>query len=117
MRISDARYLLDFAVFCQKGSIDVETDGDTWHADRERIPKDNQRDNSLQSAAWHVLRFNGKQIRESASKYCITQIANTIRRLGGLSDEGLVPRKFYDLPEGVGQQLSLLDNKEDCNLD
>ncbi len=117
LQVSDARYLLDFAVFCQKGSLDIETDGDTWHANRKRIPKDNQRDNALQSAAWHVLRFNGKQIRESVTEYCVPQITNTINRLGGLNDEGLVPRKFYNLPEGVGQQLTLLDKEEEINLE
>ena len=40
-------FALDFALLCNNGKLDVETDGDTWHADRSRIPLDNQRDNAL----------------------------------------------------------------------
>ena len=117
LKTSDARYLLDFAVFCLKGNIDVETDGDTWHASRQRIPRDNQRDNTLQSAGWHVLRFNGKQIRESLAQYCVPKITDMINRLDGLIDDGLVPRRFYNLPEGSGQQLGLFEDGTEYDLD
>ena len=110
-------YFLDFALFCAKGQVDVETDGDAWHADRERIPEDNRRDNALQSVGWHVLRFNGRQIRESLSDYCVPQIAETINTLGGLIDEGLVPRIFYQRPEGLAQQLSLFEENIEYDLD
>ena len=40
-------YALDFAFYCEKGKMDVETDGDSWHADPKRIPMDNRRDNDL----------------------------------------------------------------------
>jgi very-short-patch-repair endonuclease len=109
LKLADVRYMLDFALFCTSGQIDVETDGDTWHAVRARIPEDNRRDNALQSAGWHVLRFNTGQIRESLNPYCIPQITETITRLGGLSDEGLVPRKFYNLPSGSAEQLALFE--------
>jgi len=107
--LGEAWYFLDFALFCAKGPLDVETDGDTWHGDRERIPEDNHRDNALQSAGWHVLRFNGSQIRESLSDYCVPQIAATINTLGGLTDEGLVPRVFCRTPEGLAQQFTLFE--------
>ena len=97
--LGEAWYFLDFALFCARGQVDIETDGDTWHADRERIPKDNRRDNALQSAGWHVLRFNGRQIRESLGDYCVPQIAETINTLRGLTDEGVVPRTFYQAPK------------------
>ncbi len=42
-------YALDFAFYCQAGKLDVETDGDTWHADPARIPEDNRRDNDLET--------------------------------------------------------------------
>lgn len=100
-------YQLDFALFCSQGTIDVETDGDQWHAQRERIPLDNQRDNDLQSDGWHVLRFNGKQIQEQAGSYCLGNIEEMVNRLGGLTDEGMVPRKFY--PQSNAQQLSLFE--------
>jgi very-short-patch-repair endonuclease len=104
---TDANYALDFAVFCQKGSIDVETDGDTWHADPTRIPQDNARNNALTADGWYVLRFNTAQIRESLSTYCVPKLTDTINQLGGLSDDGPVPRQFYATPGGIGEQLSL----------
>lgn len=33
--IKEKSYALDFAIYCDKGSVDVETDGDTWHANPE----------------------------------------------------------------------------------
>jgi very-short-patch-repair endonuclease len=118
IKIQKYFYQLDFAVFCNEGQIDIEADGDTWHARRERIDRDNNRNNSLASAGWQVLRFNGKQIRENQAKYCLGKIENTINNLGGLSSDGLVPRKFY--PEAGGaQQLSLFEEQAeyDVNLD
>ena len=47
-------YQLDFAIFCNKGRIDVEADGDTWRAQRDRIDKDNKRNNDLEKRGWHV---------------------------------------------------------------
>jgi hypothetical protein len=41
VRIGQGWYFLDFALFCVERPIDVETDGDSWHADRDRIPEDN----------------------------------------------------------------------------
>jgi very-short-patch-repair endonuclease len=117
LEIGGVRYRLDFALFCRNGQIDVETDGDTWHADRARIPEDNRRDNNLGTAGWHVLRFNGLQIRESMDDYCVPMIAQTIDRLEGLSDEGLVSRAFYSTPDGTTQQLTLFEARADYDLD
>ncbi len=117
LKLAEARYFLDFALFCAKGRIDIETDGDTWHANRRRIPQDNQRDNAVQAQGWHVLRFNTRQVKESAAEYCVPQIKAIINRLGGLSDEGLVPRVFHTLPDGGAAQLSLLDQGFDAELD
>jgi len=58
VRLGQAIYFLDFALFCKNGRIDVETDGDTWHLSRERVPLDNARDNALQIERWTVLRYN-----------------------------------------------------------
>lgn len=117
LKVGNARYFLDFAVFCVRGRLDVETDGDTWHADRKRIPEDNKRDNALQVAGWHVLRFNGPQIRESLAEYCVPQIAGAVTGLGGLSSEGLAPRVFYDVPGGVVEQLALFEEGGEYDLD
>ncbi len=106
-RIGSYYYQLDFAVFCNKGKVDIEADGDRWHAQKDRIDKDNKRNNELEKRGWHVLRFNGKQIREERKEY-LAQIQDTINSLGGLKDDGLVPRTFLD--DGT-QQLSLFDEK------
>ena len=113
----DRRYALDFAVFCDRGKIDVEADGDTWHADRARMPLDNRRDNDLTSLGWAILRFNGKQIRESTVDYCIPKIAESINRLGGLTTEGIMPRMVN--PEDLYGlwQLALFDAGPESEVD
>ena len=95
------------------GKIDVETDGDTWHAVRERIAEDNRRDNDLESAGWHVLRFNGHQIREELSSYSVPKVTETITHLGGLDEGALAGRAYYETPEGQAQQLPLLEDGAD----
>jgi hypothetical protein len=85
-------YTLDFAIFCASGNIDVETDGDTWHANPERAAEDNYRDNELETRGWSVLRFNTKQIREQTESYCLPKVVENIDRLGGLDEGRPVPR-------------------------
>ena len=113
LQIAQKRYLLDFAIFCVNGKIDVETDGDSYHANPERAQVDNERNNNLATQDWQVLRFSSRQVQEERARYCISAITTTINRLGGLSKEGLVPRKFLDLPEGTAQQLGLFDTSAD----
>lgn len=115
--LGSAQFALDFAIFCDKGKIDVETDGDAWHTSPRRIVDDNRRNNALESGGWHVLRFNGRQIRESLTTYCLPNITGTINRLGGLSDEGLIPRIFFSEPTGTGQQLSLFEEQEPYEIE
>ncbi len=45
--------------------------------------------------------------------YCVPQITATVNRLGGLSDDGVVPRAFLTMPDGIAQQLSLFDAGDD----
>jgi very-short-patch-repair endonuclease len=117
LNVGKAWYFLDFALFCVSGRIDVETDGDTWHADPARIPEDNRRDNDLETTGWHLLRFNGQQVREQMSEYCIPKIAKMINRLDGLQEEGLVPRAFHSGPDGVVQQLSLFERGAEYEIE
>ncbi len=93
------------------GKIDVETDGDEWHANPERAEQDNLRDNDLESTGWQQLRFNTHQIQEELAEYCIPKIAKMINRLGGVEEEGkLMPRKI-DLKSVDGAyQLGLFDD-------
>jgi len=100
-------YALDFAVYCAKGNIDVETDGDFWHANPEKAEQDNLRDNDLKREGWQVLRFNSKQIQEQAADYCVTTVAETINKLGGVDEGKVIPRKI-NLDSG-SYQPSLFD--------
>jgi very-short-patch-repair endonuclease len=113
----DRLYALDFAIFCDEGEVDVETDGDTWHADPERIPLDNRRDNDLTGAGWRVLRFNGKQIREEAAEYCVPAVMKTINKLGGVTTGGLIPRKFDPDHPDAPRQLTLFESPAEYDVD
>ena len=101
-------YALDFAIYCTKGNIDVETDGDFWHANPEKAEQDNLRDNNLKAEGWQVLRFNTKQIQEQVADYCVPTIAKTIGKLGDLDEGKLIPRKI-NLDSG-SYQPSLFDD-------
>ncbi len=111
VEVEDRTYFLDFAIFCNEGKIDVETDGDTWHSDPQRIPLDNQRDTDLVSKGWHVMRFNTTQIHERPVDYCVSKVMTTINRLGRLDHTTGVPVR-YDPSDPLGpQQLGLFDQE------
>jgi len=103
--IEDRNYFLDFAIYCASGKIDVETDGDEWHATPEKAELDNLRDYDLESAGWQSLRFTTRQINEQTVEYCVPKIVGTINRLGGLEEEGrYMPRKIDpNAPAGTYQ--------------
>jgi very-short-patch-repair endonuclease len=110
VKIGKQNYMLDFAIHCAKGGIDVETDGDSYHANKEKSTADNRRNNDLEAAGWKVLRFNTPQIQEEMADYCVPKIVKTIKNLGGLEEGGLVPRHLdLNAPEG-SRQLGLFDN-------
>ncbi|OGO14319.1 MAG: hypothetical protein A2Y53_08595 [Chloroflexi bacterium RBG_16_47_49] len=113
VQINKQFYQLDFALFCHQGQVDIETDGDAWHAKKDRIPLDNQRDNDLQSIGWHVLRFNGRQVNEQTDTYCLGKITETINKLGGLNEKNMVPRVFYTQSGEIIQQLSLFEKPDE----
>jgi very-short-patch-repair endonuclease len=110
IEIRGRNYALDFAVYCVSGKLDVETDGDTWHADPARIPQDNLRDNDLETSGWSLLRFNTRQIREQMAEYCLPTIVENINNLGGVSEGRLIPR-VVSLDEASPRQLSLFDDQ------
>ena len=99
----EQNYFLDFAIYCAKGNIDIETDGDSWHASPERSAEDNVRDNNIKTAGWKVLRFNGVQIREQMQEYCLPTIEENINQLGGVDEGGTIPRVIGS------NQLTLFD--------
>jgi very-short-patch-repair endonuclease len=111
VEIEDHTYFLDFAIFCSKGNIDVETDGDTWHIGPESALVDRRRNNALASRGWRVLRFNTSEVRERPVEYCVSKVMSTINHLGGLDHTTGVPVR-YDPDDPLGpQQLGLFDQK------
>ncbi len=102
-------YFLDFAIYCVKGNIDIETDGDLWHANPERAAQDNLRNNDLESNGWKVLRFNSQQIQEEIQEYCVGTIVDNVEKLGGPETGRLIPRKIDPDHEDI-YQLSLFDD-------
>lgn len=107
--VKGRNYFLDFAVYCTEGKLNVETDGDTWHADPARIPKDNLRDNDLETTAWNLLRFNALQLHEQMHQYCLPTIVENINRLGGV-DEGRMVARPINLDPATPTQLSMFDD-------
>lgn len=108
--VSDRNYILDFAVYCGAGKLDIETDGDKWHANPERATLDNRRDNDLESVGWTQLRFSTCQIREQMVDYCLPTISKTVNNLGGIEVPGTLGHRRIErgAPEGL-YQLGLPD--------
>lgn len=105
-------YMLDFAIHCKKGNLDVETDGDDYHANAERAARDNKRNNALEAAGWHVLRFSEKQIKDQMQEYCIPKINETTSNLGGIVLPGqTTPTLYYDLSGKPARQLALFEER------
>ena len=109
IKVNGRDYALDFAVYCEQGKLYIETDGDTWHSDPQRIPRDNLRDNDLETNQWRLLRFNTLQIREQMQTYCVPTIVDTINRLGGVSEGRIIARRVSHIPTAP-TQLSLFDD-------
>lgn len=78
-------YMLDMAVFCRDSNLDIECDGDTYHSGRDKADQDRERDNTLTTAGWHILRFSGRRIFRDTG-HCLDTVKRTVRRLGGVSD-------------------------------
>lgn len=108
VEINRNRYALDFAVYCARAKLAIETDGDTWHHSPEQADKDNLRDNDLKADGWQVLRFNTRRIMEETTTYCVPTIIDTINAWGGADDGAFVPR-FVDPDVDSPRQLGLFD--------
>ncbi len=83
-------YCLDFGIFCKKGNIDLECDGEKYHVLPEALTRDRERNNELTSFGWNVLRFSGKEINQAINN-CFRIIEKTIDNLGGTSNVQLIP--------------------------
>jgi very-short-patch-repair endonuclease len=104
-----SEYALDFAFYCVRGKLNVETDGDRWHSDPRRIPEDNKRDNDLETSGWKLLRFNALQLNHKMRDECLHLIKKNIENLGGLQDGRVVPRDVQIDPNSPSQ-MSLFDD-------
>lgn len=109
LRVNSNDYVLDFAIYCNSGKLDVETDGDTWHSDPARIPQDNRRDNDLETAGWSLLRFSTRQIHEELESYCLPTVVAKINKLGGLDEGRSVPRLIDPDNDEEAYQPGLFD--------
>lgn len=109
VKIKKQEYSLDFAIHCAAGKLAVETDGDSWHIQKEQARLDNLRDNNLETAGWKLLRFNTQQIQEELTEYCVPTIVENINGLGGLDEGRAVPRYVTLDKPGQARQLGLFD--------
>ncbi len=111
IQINNRFYFLDFAIYCVKGKLDIETDGDTWHHNPERAEDDNIRSNYLTSQGWNIIRFNSSQIKEKINSYCIPQIKNTINNFGGIKIDDYFLKRFEEFREDRNYQYNFFDFK------
>ncbi len=109
------KYILDFAVFCETGGVDVEVDGRRHHYIPEQSEYDSDRNNLLEAKGWKVLRYRTKQIHESLAE-CVGQIGEAIQRHGGLIDDPL-PRRFISRRGETTAQLQLLEESAPYHAD
>lgn len=75
-------YKLDFVSFCKNGNLNIECDGDTYHANKEKAILDNKRDNYLTKKGWSILRYSTGQLENTGA--CLVEISETIYMKGGL---------------------------------
>jgi len=108
VEVGQRSYSLDFAIYCAKGKLAVETDGDTWHANPEKAAEDNVRENDLTSTGWKSLRFSTRQIKEEMAEYCVPSVVKTVNSMGGVDEGGILPKKV-DLNADGRRQLGLFD--------
>ena len=77
------RYRLDFAIFCQKGKINIECDDLRWHSQPKQRQKDKKRDRWLKKRGWTIFRFSTEEIKNNTAK-CIKILKQAIQNLGGI---------------------------------
>ncbi len=86
VKAAGENFCLDFGIFCNKGNIDVECDGEKYHILPDALTRDRERNNQLTSFGWSVLRFSGKEINQTLQD-CFKTIERTICHLKGISEQ------------------------------
>lgn len=79
------KHILDFAVFCKEGALNIECDLEKWHLIRAQRIKDEKRDKALKKLGWEILRLKGYEIVNDIEG-CIKNIKNKIKLLGGVTN-------------------------------
>ena len=104
VKVKKKNYFLDFAIYCAKGNLNIETDGDKWHHNPKIAPIDNLRNNDLVSVGWQILRFTKNQIYDQISEYCIPKIISKVNSLGGVAiDKNKYRKVDYTISDGSNQ--------------
>jgi very-short-patch-repair endonuclease len=86
-------YYLDFAIFCRRGNLAIETDGYTYHYDdRNQIDYDTIRRNEIELDGWRSLHFTSHQVNDDLAQY-FPQIERAIEQLGGVEEPENYVRK------------------------
>jgi len=98
VKVGYQTYCLDFGVFCRKGNIDIECDGERYHIIPDALTRDRKRNNQLTSYGWQVLRFFGKEINHNLQD-CFKTIERTITNLGGLTQ--VAPLKLINFRQNI----------------
>ncbi len=79
------RYRLDFAVFCQQGSIAIECDNKKAHSSARQREKDKIKNSFLRRRGWMVIRLSEHDIVFD-SKGCLARVRKAVRKLGNLNE-------------------------------
>ncbi|MBV9864207.1 MAG: DUF559 domain-containing protein [Abitibacteriaceae bacterium] len=96
LAMNRVRYCLDFALFCNRGQIDIECNGESWHASPKQIAADDKRDDLLATNGWSVLRFSNRALRD-ALPACLNLVRQTITQSGGLQPlTGALPTFIHE---------------------
>lgn len=100
--VGNKKYRLDFAIFCQKGNIDIECDGNEYHMGNENVHKDKTRNNQLESQGWAVLRYTTKHFKEERDHIKNT-IYKKIEDYGGAIKAAEPTVSYFPLKENNAQ--------------
>lgn len=105
-------YYLDFAIFCQKGNIDIECDGNEFHMGNDSVHKDKTRNNELEGYGWAVLRYTTKHFKEER-EHIEKTIYNKIKDFGGVKKVAEPDIPYYPLKKQTNQMRLFEENETD----
>lgn len=106
LQTNNKNWILDFAIFCRNGQINIECDGDEHHTKYDDVLYDKFRNNEIESVTgWSVLRFPTVSVLNEPEN-CIRTIKRRIHLFGGLKlPDGTISQDIYYSPND--NQLSI----------